>query len=109
VEGSPNTFNLGGTSGQGNQGILTNISQTGPGANLNLQQTYYQTMAYGPNIPPTGSGVPHGPVPDVMFPRTPALAMPNVRMDGEMTEGVRDQIAWTLWEFGFNPKGHARS
>jgi hypothetical protein len=109
VEGPPNTFNPGGTSGQGNQGILTNVGQTSPGANLNLQQPYYQTMAYGPNIPPTGSGVPHGPVPDVMFPRTPAPATPNVRMDGEMMEGVRDQIAQTLQEFEFNPKGCTRS
>jgi hypothetical protein len=27
----------------------------------------------------------------------------------EMNEGVRDQIARTLREFGFTPKGHARS
>jgi hypothetical protein len=34
-------------------------------------------MAYGPNIPPMGSGVPHGLVPDVFFPRTPAPYTPE--------------------------------
>jgi hypothetical protein len=62
----------GGTSGQGNQGVLANVTQSSPGMNLNVQQPFYQTMAYGPNIPPTGSGIPHGPVPGIMFPRTPA-------------------------------------
>jgi hypothetical protein len=66
-------------------------------------------MAYGPNIPPMDTGVPHGPIPDVLFPRTPAYVTPNPRVDGEMNEGVRDQIARTLREFGFTPKGPARS
>jgi hypothetical protein len=65
-------------------------------------------MAYGPNISLMGSGVPYGLVPDVLFPRTPALATPNARLDGEMTDGVREQIAKTLREFGFNPKGRAK-
>jgi hypothetical protein len=60
------------------------------------------------NISLMGSGVPHGLVPDVLFPRTPALATPNARLDGEMTDGVREQIAKTLREFGFNPKGRAK-
>jgi hypothetical protein len=58
-------------------------------------------MAYGPNINPMGSGIPHRPVSDVLFPRTPA--------DGGMNDGVRDQIARTLHEFGFMPKGGARA
>jgi hypothetical protein len=48
-------------------------------------------MAYGPNIPPTGTGVPHGPIPDIFFPRTPAYVTPNPR------------------EFGFRPKVRSRS
>jgi hypothetical protein len=62
-------------------------------------------MAYGPNIPPMGTSVPHGRIPDVLFPRTPAYITPNSRVDGEMNEGVRDQIARMLREFGFTPKG----
>jgi hypothetical protein len=65
-------------------------------------------MAYGPNIPPMGTGVPHGPIPDILFPRTPAYMTPNPRAEGEMNKGVRDQITRTLREFGFMPKGQAR-
>ena len=56
-----------------------------------------------------GMGVPHGPIPDVLIPRTPSYITPNYRVDGEMNEGVRDHIARTLKEFGFTPKGWARS
>jgi hypothetical protein len=66
-------------------------------------------MAYRPNIPPMGTGVPHGPILDIFFPRTLAYVTPNPRVDGEMNEGVRDQIARMLREFGFTPKGWARS
>jgi hypothetical protein len=66
-------------------------------------------MAYGPNIPPTGTGVPHGPIPDIFFPRAPAYVTPNPRVEGEVNDGVRDQITRTLREFGFTPKGRARS
>jgi hypothetical protein len=89
--------------------MLANMSQPNPVVNLNFQQPYYQTMAYGLNITPMGSGVPHGPVPDVLFPRTPAYGMPNTRIDGEMNDGVRGQIARTLHEFGFLPNGGARA
>jgi hypothetical protein len=65
-------------------------------------------MASGPNIPPTGTGVPHGPIPDILFPRTLAYAALNPQVEGD-NEGIRDQIARTLWEFGFTPKGQARS
>jgi hypothetical protein len=85
------------------------VTQLNPGVSPNFQQPYYQTMAYGPNIPPMGTGVPHGPIPDILFPRTPAYITPNPRVDGVMNEGVRDQIARTLREFGFTPKGRARS
>jgi hypothetical protein len=61
-------------------------------------------MAYGPNIPPMGTGVP-----DILFRRTPAYVTPNPRVKGEMNEGVGDQITRTLREFGFTPKGQARS
>jgi hypothetical protein len=56
-----------------------------------------------------GMGVPHGPIPNVLFPRTPAYVTPNPRVNGETNEGVRDQIARTLREFGFMPKDRARS
>jgi hypothetical protein len=66
-------------------------------------------MAYGPNIPPTGTGVPHGPILDIFFPRTLAYITPNLRLEGEVKDGVRDQISRTLREFRFTPKGWARS
>jgi hypothetical protein len=66
-------------------------------------------MAYGPNIPPTGTCVLHGPILNIFFSRTPAYVTPNQRVEGEVNYGVRDQIARTLREFGFTPKGRARS
>jgi hypothetical protein len=38
------------------------------------------------------------------FPRTPAYVTPNLRVEGEVNDGVRDQITRTLREFGFTPK-----
>jgi hypothetical protein len=66
-------------------------------------------MAYGPNITPMATGVPRGPIPDIFFPRTPAYVTPNPMVECEVNDGVRDQIARTLREFGFTPKGRARS
>jgi hypothetical protein len=69
-------------------------------------------MAYEPNISPMGSGVSHGPVPDVLFPRTLAPNTPNVRQDGDMTDKVREHIVRTLREFGFTQRdvlGHIKS
>jgi hypothetical protein len=43
------------------------------------------------------------------FPRTPAYITPNPRVEGEVNIGVRDQIARTLREFGFTPKGRTKS
>jgi hypothetical protein len=40
---------------------------------------------------------------------TPAYITPNPRVEGEVNDGVRDQIARTLREFGFTLKGRARS
>jgi hypothetical protein len=37
--------------------MLATFSQPNTGVNLNLQQPFYQTMAYGLNISPMGSGV----------------------------------------------------
>jgi hypothetical protein len=65
-------------------------------------------MAYGSNILPMGIGVPHGPIPNIFFPRMPAYVAPNPQVEGD-NEGVRYQIARTLLEFGFMPKGWARS
>jgi hypothetical protein len=89
----------------GNPGFPAHTTPTNP--NTNFQQLYYQTMSYGPNIPSTGTGVPHSPIPDIFFPRTPAYVTPHPRVGDN--EGVRDQIARTLWEFGFTPRGWARS
>jgi hypothetical protein len=97
----------GGASTSSNPGFPAHTTPANP--NLNFQQPYYQTMAYGPNIPPTGIGVPHGPIPDIFFPRTPAYVTPNLRVEGEVNDGVRDEIARTLTEFGFASKGRARS
>jgi hypothetical protein len=108
--GNFSTTNLpypGGTSTSGNPGFPAHTTPVS--RNLNFQQSYYQTMAYGPNIPPTGTGVPHGPIPDIFFPRAPAYVTPNPRVEGEVNDGVRDQITRTLREFGFTPKGRARS
>jgi hypothetical protein len=108
--GTSPTANLpypGGASTLSNLGFPTHTTPTNP--NPNFQQPYYQTMSYGPNIPPTGTGVPHGPIPDIFFPRTLAYVTPNPRVDGEVNDGVRDQITRTLREFGFTPKGRARS
>jgi uncharacterized membrane protein len=96
-----------GASTSGNPGFPAHTTPTNP--NLNFQQPYYETMAYGPNIPPTSTGVPHGPIPDIFFPRTPAYITPNLRVEGEVNYGVRDQIARTLREFRFTPKGRAGS
>jgi hypothetical protein len=96
-----------GASTLGNPGFPAHTTPANP--NPNFQQPHYQTMAYGPNIPPTGMGVPHGPIPDIFFPRTPAYVTPNLRVEGEVNGGVRDQIARTLREFGFTLKGRARS
>jgi hypothetical protein len=92
----------GGTSTSGNLGFPAHSTPTNP--NPNFQQPYYQTMAYGPNIPPSGTGAPHGPIPNIFFPRTLSYITPNPRVEGEVNNGVRDQIARTLREFGFTPK-----
>jgi hypothetical protein len=53
-----------------------------------------------------GSGIPHGPVPDI-FPRTSVLTTHQGGLDANegMTEDVREQITRTLREFGFTHKG----
>jgi hypothetical protein len=53
----------GGASTSCNPGFPAHTTPTNP--NPNFQQPYYQTMAYGPNIPPTGMGVLYGPIPDI--------------------------------------------
>jgi hypothetical protein len=98
----------GGVSTSVNTGFPAHTTQPNPGVSPNFKQPYYQTMAYRPNIPPMGTGVPHRPIPDTLFLRTPAYATPNPQVERD-NEGVRDQIARTLWEFGFTPKGRVRS
>jgi hypothetical protein len=48
-------------------------------------------------------------VPDIFFPGTPAYNTPNSRVEGEVNDGVRDEISRTVMEFRFTPKGQARS
>jgi hypothetical protein len=108
--GTSTTANLpypGGASTSGNPGYPTHTTPTNP--NPNFQQLYYQTMAYCPNIPRTGTGVPHGLIQDIFFPRALAYITPNLRVAGEVNDGVMDQISRTLREFRFTPKGRARS
>jgi hypothetical protein len=97
----------GGASTSGHLGFPAHTTPTNP--NPNFQQPYYQIIAYGPNIPPTGMGVSYGPIPNIFFPRTPAYVTPNPREEGEVNNRVRDQIARILKEFRFTPKGWARS
>jgi hypothetical protein len=74
----------------GNPGLPAYVTQPNLGVSPNFQQHYYQIMAYGPNIPPMGIGVPHGHIPEILLPRTPAYVIPNPRADGVMNEGVSD-------------------
>jgi hypothetical protein len=69
VEGSSVIPNPSPNANTGVSGTMINISQPSSSAGPNLHQPFYQTVAYGPNIPPIGNGVPHGQVPDAMFPR----------------------------------------
>jgi hypothetical protein len=91
-----------------NHGTLANVSQPNLGGNLNFQQPFYQTMAYGPGIPLMGNGTPHGPMPEVLFPRTPGPNMTPIRFGhnggGGVADSMQDQIAWMLHEFEFTPK-----
>jgi hypothetical protein len=66
-------------------------------------------MAYNPNIPPMGMGVPQGPIPNIFFHRTLAYLTPNQRVESEVNDGVWDQIARTMREFRFTPMGRPRS
>jgi hypothetical protein len=113
VEGSPTAPGPSTTTDHVNPGTLATFSQPNTGVNLNLQQLFYQTMAYGLNISPMGSGVQHGPIPDVLFPRTLGPGTYPIGTDrandGGMTDGVREQIARTLREFGFTPNSRART
>jgi hypothetical protein len=67
----------GGTSTSVNMGFPAHTTQSNLGVSHNFQQPYYQTLTYGPNIPPMGMVVPHGPIPNILFSRTPAYATPN--------------------------------
>jgi hypothetical protein len=51
-------------------------------------------MVYEPNILLMGSGVPHGPVPDILYPRTPALHTPHIgttRTDDRAHQGANSK------------------
>ena len=81
------------------------------GFNSNLQQPYYQTVAYStPPLPPIGTGVPYGSVPDACFngspqqmyhaqtslselpPRSYGASMPQASSP-QPTENFKDQLA----------------
>jgi hypothetical protein len=47
--------------------------------------------------------------PTYFFPKTPVYVTPNPRVEGGINDGVRDQIARTLREFGFTLEGWVRS
>jgi hypothetical protein len=91
-----------------NTSLPAYTTQPNPSVSPNFQQPYYQTMSYEPKMPPMGMGIPHRPIPDIHFLRTPAYATPNLQVEGD-NEGVRDQIVRTLREFEFTPKGRTRS
>lgn len=95
------------------------------GFNSNFQQPFYQTVAYcTPPLPPTGTGVPYGPVPDAYFNKTPQTtpysSLPELPPHTHVApvpqnnflqpfEAFKDQIASMLREFGLEPKGRARA
>jgi hypothetical protein len=81
VEEFAATLGPGTTASQANQVMMINVSQLGQGGNLNLSQPFYQTMVYGPKISPMWSDMPHGHVPNVLFPRT---SSPNTHQIGFM-------------------------
>jgi hypothetical protein len=95
MEGYPTIPNSNPTTSTGVSGMMINDSQPNSSDNHNLQQPFYQTIAYGSNIPPMGNGMPHGPVLGVMFPRVTSNILNQAgtgRVEGGMTKGVRDQI-----------------
>jgi hypothetical protein len=47
--------------------------------------------------------------PAYFFPKTLVYVTPNPRVEGGINDGVRDQIARTLREFGFTLEGWVRS
>jgi hypothetical protein len=75
-----------GASTLGNPGLPAHVTQLNPSVSQNFQLPHYQTMAYRPNIPSMGTGLPHGPIPDILFPKTPAYVAPNRRAEGEMNK-----------------------
>jgi hypothetical protein len=74
-----------------NTGFPGHTTQTNPGLSPNFRQPYYHTMGYRANIPPVGTGVPHGPIFDVLSPRTPAYVTPNPYVDGD-NEGLEIRL-----------------
>jgi hypothetical protein len=96
------------------------------GFNSNLQQPSYQTVAYNTSpLPPIGTGIPYGPVPEPYFgspqqtthgraplPEIPQHTyVPPIPQIGSShtTDNLKDQLASILREFGLEPKGRARA
>lgn len=90
----------------------------------NLQHTFYQTVAYNtPPLPPTGTGIPYGPVRDAFFNGTPQpthFRLPELPPNTHVApapqnnisqpfETFKEQIANMLREFGLEPRGRARA
>jgi hypothetical protein len=86
------------------------MTATGGGTNqlinFNFPQPYYQTVVYGPVFPPGGGGVSYG-----AWLGMRSLGMSNAQCtlvtdtgaSGEVSEGVRVQVARTLRELGAIP------
>jgi hypothetical protein len=113
VEGMANALGTSMATGHGNHGMMVNVSQPWQGGSPNLPQPFYQTMAYRPQMSPLGTGPSYGPILNVLFPRTPAPNTQHIRIDRfqdkAMNDGVKEQIAQMLSEFGFTPMGRARA
>ena len=92
-----------------------------------MQQPSYQTVAYStPLLPPVGTGVPYGPVPDSYFSGSPLqtshapislpefpprAGVPSAPQASSLqpNNNFKDQLANILREFGLEPKGRARA
>jgi hypothetical protein len=113
VEGMTNALGASTATRHGNHGMMVNVSLPGQGGSSNLPQPFYQTMAYRPQMSPLGSGPSYGPIPNVLFPRTPAPNTQHIGIDrfqdGAMNDGVKEHIPQMFSKFGFTPMGCARA
>lgn len=89
------------------------ISET----SANLQTPYYQTVAYSvPPIPPQGTRIPHGPVPNAYFNMSqPSAPLPPIQPElvqpmANPVLSLQDQVRAILRDqLGLDPRGAART